>query len=181
MGNVLLKLLIFIHVLLILSPLLATPRPPKSFSVNDAQTTYFILRWEEPEYGSLYQINNYTIEQKISRVKNFTQVWTIPYPQNRMIIENLDPSTEYIIRLSSNNMYGRSEGVLLTQKTLPGNDNTQSGFLPKLIFTGSLGGGVAEWLGCWTCNPVSRVQVLQPATHWICSRLPIVQLLGCAL
>ena len=48
-----------------------------------------------------------------------------------MIMENLDPSTEYTIRLSSNNMYGRSEGVLLTQKTLPGNNNTQSGFLPK--------------------------------------------------
>ncbi|CAH3162251.1 unnamed protein product [Pocillopora meandrina] len=37
-----------------------------------------------------------------------------------MILENLDPSTEYTIRLSSNNMYGRSEGVLVTQRTLPG-------------------------------------------------------------
>ena len=41
--------------------------------------------------------------------------------------------------------------------------------------------GMVEWLGCWTCNPVSRVQVLHPATQWICSRLPLVQLLGCAL
>ena len=75
--------------------------------------------------------NVITIEQKISRLKNFTAVWTIPYPETRMIMENLDLSTEYIIRLSSNNMYGRSEGVLLTQKTLPGNNNTQSGFLLK--------------------------------------------------
>ena len=110
---------------------LEIPRSPKSFSVKNAQKKYLILTWEEPEYGSIYQIHNYTIERKISRLKNFTAVWTIPYPETRMIMENLDPSTEYIIRLSSNNMYGRSEGVLLTQKTLPGNNNTQSGFLPK--------------------------------------------------
>ena len=120
---------------------LETPWSPKSFSVKNAQKKYLILTWEEPEYGSLYQIQNYTIERKISRLKNFTALWTIPYPETTMIMENLDPSTEYTIRLSSNNKYGRSEGVLLTQKTLPGNNNTQSGFLPpqmtstKLIFT----------------------------------------------
>ena len=29
------------------------------------------------------------------------------------------------------------------------------------------GGGVAEWLGCWTYNLVSRVQVLYPAIHLV--------------
>nr|XP_058964172.1 uncharacterized protein LOC131790911 isoform X2 [Pocillopora verrucosa] len=96
-----------------------TPWSPKSFSVKNAQKKYLILTWEEPEYGSLYQIQNYIIERKISRLKNFTALWTIPYPETTMIMENLDPSTEYTIRLSSNNKYGRSEGVLLTQKTLP--------------------------------------------------------------
>ena len=99
--------------------------------MKNAQKKYVIWTWEEPDYGSLYQIPNYIIERKISRLKNFTAVWTIPYPETRMIMENLDPSTEYTIRLSSNNIYGKSEGVLLTQKTLPGNNNTQSGFLPK--------------------------------------------------
>ena len=36
-----------------------------------------------------------------------------------------------VLATSSNNMYGRSEGEFLTQKTLPGNNNTLSGFLPK--------------------------------------------------
>ena len=38
-----------------------------------------------------------------------------------MIMKDLEPSTEYTLRLSSNNMYGRSDGVFLTQNTLPGN------------------------------------------------------------
>ncbi|XP_022787755.1 angiopoietin-1 receptor-like [Stylophora pistillata] len=96
-----------------------TPRPPKNFFVRNAQSTYFILTWEEPEYNGLYQVRDYIIERKISRLKKFTAVWTVPYPETRMIIKNLDPSTEYTIRISSNNKYGRSEGVLLTQNTLP--------------------------------------------------------------
>jgi len=36
-----------------------------------------------------------------------------------MTLKVLEPSTEYTIRLSSNNRYGRSDGVLLTKGTLP--------------------------------------------------------------
>ena len=28
---------------------------------------------------------------------------------------------------------------------------------------------------------VSRVQILPPANHWICSQLPLVKILGCVL
>ncbi|XP_020610299.1 fibroblast growth factor receptor 2-like [Orbicella faveolata] len=34
-------------------------------------------------------------------------------------MEDLEPSTEYSIRVSSNNKYGRSNGVMITQSTLP--------------------------------------------------------------
>ena len=46
---------------------------------------------------------------------------TVPYPESKMIMNDLEPSTEYTLRLSSNNMYGRSDGVFLTQNTLSGN------------------------------------------------------------
>ena len=33
---------------------------------------------------------------------------------------------------------------------------------------------MAEWLGWWTCNLVVPGSLaLHPATHWICSRLPL--------
>ena len=35
-------------------------------------------------------------------------------------MEDLQPATEYTIRLSSNNIYGRSDGVSITQMTRPG-------------------------------------------------------------
>ena len=42
----------------------------------------------------------------------------------------------------------------------------------------------AVWLGRWSCDLVvsgSSPLALHPATHWICSRLPQVQFLGCTL
>ena len=96
------------------------PPPPRRFTLENVQTRYFILTWNEPENASLYQIQKYTVERRTSRSENFILVKTVPYPDTQMILENLDPSTEYTIRLSSNNMYGRSEGVLVTQRTLPG-------------------------------------------------------------
>ena len=96
------------------------PPPPRRFTLENVQTRYFILTWNEPENASLYQIQKYPVERRTSRSENFILVKTVPYPDTQMILENLDPSTEYTIRLSSNNMYGRSEGVLVTQRTLPG-------------------------------------------------------------
>ena len=83
------------------------------------QTRYLILTWDEPVNASLHQIQSYTIERWTSRSKNITK--TVPYPESKMIMKDLEPSTEYTLRLSSNNMYGRSDGVFLTQNTLPGN------------------------------------------------------------
>ncbi|XP_022808371.1 insulin-like growth factor 1 receptor isoform X2 [Stylophora pistillata] len=97
------------------------PPPPKRFTVENVQTRYLILTWDEPENASFQQILSYTVEQRTSISDNFTVLKTIPYPETKMIMENLEPSTEYTIRLSSNNMHGRSEGVLVTQRTLPNN------------------------------------------------------------
>ena len=47
-------------------------------------------------------------------------VKTLPYSSTGMTMKGLKPSTEYTIRLSSNNKYGKSDGILLTQGTLPG-------------------------------------------------------------
>ncbi|PFX27312.1 Angiopoietin-1 receptor [Stylophora pistillata] len=95
------------------------PPPPKRFTVDNVQTRYLILTWDEPENASFHQILSYTVERRTSKLENFTVLKTIPYPGTKMIMEDLEPSTEYTIRLSSNNMHGRSEGVLVTQKTLP--------------------------------------------------------------
>ena len=45
---------------------------------------------------------------------------TLRYDQTTMTLKDLEPSTDYIIRLSSNNKYGQSDGALLTKRTLPG-------------------------------------------------------------
>ncbi|XP_022795156.1 inactive tyrosine-protein kinase transmembrane receptor ROR1-like isoform X1 [Stylophora pistillata] len=95
------------------------PPPPKRLTVNNVQRRYLILTWDEPENASFHQIVSYTVEWRRKTMENFTVLKTIPYPETKMIMENLEPSTEYTIRLSSNNMYGRSEGVLVTEKTLP--------------------------------------------------------------
>ncbi|KAL9962079.1 hypothetical protein ACROYT_G031149 [Oculina patagonica] len=95
------------------------PPPPKELSVKNVQTRYMVLTWDEPKYGSLYQIHNYTIEDRKSASENFTIVRTLPYTQTGMILKDLQPSTEYTIRLSSNNRYGRSYGVFVTERTLP--------------------------------------------------------------
>ena len=44
----------------------------------------------------------------------------MPYSQTGMVMEDLEPATEYMIRLSSINKYGTSDGVLLTQNTREG-------------------------------------------------------------
>ena len=98
---------------------LGKPPPPIDFIVENVQTRYLILTWDEPVNASLHQIQSYTIERWTSRSKNITK--TVPYPESKMIMKDLEPSTEYTLRLSSNNMYGRSDGVFLTQNTLPGN------------------------------------------------------------
>ena len=96
------------------------PPPPKHLKVVNVQTRYIVFAWDQPKHGSFYQIHNYTVERKTSASKNFAVVTTLPYNQTRMALKDLEPSTEYTIRLSSNNRYGRSDGVLLTKRTLPG-------------------------------------------------------------
>ena len=87
---------------------------------TNVQTRYFILTWDKPKYGSYYQIDNYTIERKKENSGNFTVLQTLPFAWTGMMMKDLEPATEYIIRLSSNNKYGRSDGVSVTQGTLPG-------------------------------------------------------------
>ena len=79
-----------------------------------------ILTWDKPKHGSYYQIDNYIIERKKEVSDNFIVAKTLPYTHTELMIKDLDPATEYTVRLSSNNKYGRSDGVLLTQSTLPG-------------------------------------------------------------
>ena len=87
---------------------------------NNIQKSYFVLTWDGPDNGKYYRIDNYTIEQKRETSNNFTVVKTLPYTRTGMIMEDLKPATEYTIRLSSNNIYGRSDGVSITQMTRPG-------------------------------------------------------------
>ena len=96
------------------------PPPPKHLKVVNVQTRYIVFAWDQPKHGSFYQIHNYTVERKTSASKNFAVVTTLPYNQTRMALKDLEPSTEYTVRLSSNNRYGRSNGVFLTKGTLPG-------------------------------------------------------------
>ena len=79
-----------------------------------------VFTWDKPKYGNVYQVHNYTIEEKKSASDNFTVVRTLPYAQTGMTLKDLQPSTKYTIRLSSNNKYGRSDGVFVTKTTLPG-------------------------------------------------------------
>ncbi|KAL9962082.1 hypothetical protein ACROYT_G031152 [Oculina patagonica] len=94
------------------------PPPPKELTVTNVQRRYMVITWDKPKYSSFYQIQNYTIEEKKSASANFTEVRTMPYPQTGMILKDLKPSTEYTIRLSSNNRYGRSDGIVVKKKTL---------------------------------------------------------------
>ena len=96
------------------------PPPPGNLEVKNVQTRYMILTWDKPKYGSYYQIDNYTIERKKEVSDNFTVAKTLPYTHSELMIKDLDPGTEYTIRLSSNSKYGRSDDVLLTENTLPG-------------------------------------------------------------
>ena len=96
------------------------PPPPRNLRAINIQTRYIILTWDKPQYGSNYQISNYTMKRKKKASDNFTEVQTLPYSQKGIIMKNLQPDTAYTIRLSSNNKYGRSNDALLTQRTLPG-------------------------------------------------------------
>jgi len=98
---------------------LEKPPPPKDLAVKNTQTRYIMFSWDQPKYGSFYQIHNYIIERKTSASEDFTVVKTLPFDQTRTTLKDLEPSTEYTIRLSSNNRYGQSDVVLLTKETLP--------------------------------------------------------------
>ena len=98
-----------------------TPKPPEDLRATAVQTQYMVLHWNLPKYGNFYEIQNYTIEQKKEPSGNFIVIETLPYSRTRKTMEDLEPSTEYTIRVSSNNKYGRSEGALLTQGTRSGN------------------------------------------------------------
>ena len=84
------------------------------------QTRYIVITWEKPKYGSDFQIQSYSVERRKGGSKSFTKVAALPYTQTGMVMEDLEPATEYIIRLSSINKYGTSDGVLLTQNTREG-------------------------------------------------------------
>lgn len=78
------------------------------------------MTWDQPKYGSNYQIDNYTVEQKTESSDSFEVVETLPYTQTGMMVKDLKPATQYTMRFSSNSKYGRSSGVILSQATLPG-------------------------------------------------------------
>ncbi|CAH3146164.1 unnamed protein product, partial [Porites evermanni] len=107
--------------------LLERPQPPINVKATNVQTSYFILTWDGPRYGKYYQIDNFTIERKKDTSNNFSVVNTLPYTRTGMVVEDLEPSSEYAIRLSSNNRYGRSDGAIIKQTTLPDT------FMKKLI------------------------------------------------
>ena len=86
--------------------------------MTNVQTRYFIVTWKKPKDGGYYQVQNYTIEIKTELAKNFTIVEILPYSQTGLMIKDLEPATEYTIRVSSNNKYGISDGILVTQSTL---------------------------------------------------------------
>ena len=88
--------------------------------MTNVQTRYMVLVWNKPKHGSYYQIHNYSMEEKKSASENFTVVKTLPYDQTGIHLKDLQPSTEYTIILSSNNRYGRSVGVFVKERTLPG-------------------------------------------------------------
>ena len=96
------------------------PPPPRSLKVTNVQSKYIVLTWERPRYGSNFHIHNYTVERRKEHTKSFTVVATLPYTQTGMVMEDLEPATEYKIRMSSNNEYGRSDdGASLTLSTSP--------------------------------------------------------------
>ena len=85
-----------------------------------ARCSFLEITWERPQYGSNFHIHNYTVERRKEHAKSFTVVATLPYTQTGMVMEDLEPATEYTIRMSSNNEYGRSEdGESLTLSTSP--------------------------------------------------------------
>ena len=100
------------------------PQPPEDLEVTNVQKTYMILSWNQPKHGSLYEIHSYTIERKIDSLGNFTVMQALPYSRRGMVMKDLEPSTEYTVRVSSNNKYGRSDGVYITQRTLPGKNHS---------------------------------------------------------
>ena len=98
-----------------------TPQTPNNLRTTVVQKSYMVLQWNPPKYGDFYGIQTYTIEQKTEPSGNFIVIQTLPYSLTRTTVEDLKPSTQYSIRVSSNNKYGRSDGVMTTQRTLPGN------------------------------------------------------------
>ena len=94
------------------------PQPPRNIKVTNVQTRYFAVTWEKPKDGDYYQVQNYTIEIKAELAKNFTIVEILPYSRAGLMIKDLEPATEYTIRVSSSNKYGISDGILVTQSTL---------------------------------------------------------------
>ncbi|CAH3174957.1 unnamed protein product [Porites lobata] len=105
------------------------PPPPGNLKVINVQTCYIVITWEKPKYGSDFQIQNYSVEHRKVGSKSFTKVAALRYSQTGMVMEDLEPATEYIIRLSSINKYGTSDGVLLTQ------DTREDAFIKNLILT----------------------------------------------
>lgn len=99
--------------------LLEKPQPPRNLKATNIQKSYFVLTWDGPDNGKYYRIDNYTIERKRETSNNFTVVKILPYTRTGMIMGDLKPATEYTIRLSSNNIYGRSDGASITQMTRP--------------------------------------------------------------
>ncbi|XP_073230391.1 angiopoietin-1 receptor-like [Porites lutea] len=105
------------------------PPPPGNLKVINVQTHYIVITWEKPKYGSDFQIQSYSVEHRKVGSKSFTKAAALSYSQTGMVMEDLEPATEYIIRLSSINKYGTSDGVLLTQNT------REDAFIKNLILT----------------------------------------------
>ncbi|KAM7429289.1 hypothetical protein ABFA07_019837 [Porites harrisoni] len=127
------------------------PPPPRSLKVTNVQSKYIVLTWERPKYGSNFHIHNYTVERRKEHAKSFTVVATLPYTQTGMVMEDLEPATEYTIRMSSNNEYGRSDdGESLTLSTSPNR------FIKKLMLTIILPLGLAVFFVLFVCLKFRR-------------------------
>ena len=98
------------------------PPPPTDLEVTHIQSTEVQLEWKPPRHIEVYQINGVTVQIKHASNDNadFINTEELDADALGVILDGLEPDTEYLVRVVSHRFGRTGESATLELTTIEG-------------------------------------------------------------
>ena len=87
------------------SPFSEVPPPPDNVQSRDVKQTEALITWSHPELYDMYAISSYSLQFKKFGTKKWKEFASTRGENHRLT--NLEHGTAYLVRLKSENKFGR--------------------------------------------------------------------------